>query len=84
VSPADLALVLRRQGETVSLGGLAGLLSEAGVRIESVRVERGRAGSWSHWIALLVPTTPTTWTGCEGSGATIALALADACERVAS
>jgi hypothetical protein len=78
VSPADLALSLRTSGEHVSLGSLDGLLALAGIRVESMRADR------DGWHVLITRGTDLGRLAYEGSGSTMALALAAACEKAAS
>lgn len=95
MSVSDLAFSLRRCGDSVSLGGLAGLLAIADVRVESLRVERGcstiteGAEGGVRWVALL-SVSVTLASGYvdrayrEGYGPTIALALAAGCDALAA
>jgi len=72
VTPADLAMSLRTSGETVSLGGLEGLLALAGVRVTSLH--RTRHG----WTAVV----EREGRRADGGAATLALALAEACDAL--
>ncbi len=68
--PAGLATSLRNCGDGVTIGGLAGLLALAGGRLVSLHAEGGA------WVARIAFNDGEG----AGQGATIALALANACE----
>lgn len=72
MTPADLATSLRSNGDFVSLGGLEGLLALAEVRVSSLH--RTRHG----WTAVVEHAGRRA----DGGGATIALALAEACDAL--
>lgn len=72
MTPADLATSLRNNGDLVSIGGLEGLLALAEVRIASLH--RTRHG----WTAVVDHRGRSV----DGNGATIALALATACDAL--
>lgn len=74
MTPADLATSLRNTGDFVSLGGLEGLLALAGVRVASLH--RTRHG----WTAVVEHEGRRA----DGSGSTIALALAEACDNLST
>lgn len=95
MSASDLALSLRTCGEFVSLGGLAGLLASANLRVLSLRAESAfdeKAGVFMpRWAALvsLIQPPPSGPRGSlvapsatEGTGETIAHALAAACDKL--
>lgn len=96
MSASNLALSLRTCGEFVSLGGLAGLLASANLRVLSVRAATafdekvgGLVPCWAALVAWIQPPpsgphgSPVAPSATEGTGETIAHALAAACEKLA-